>query len=202
MNLSDSFYVALCMTVLILGVVYWFWTQNQYIQRKLNLLENIVYEMKSSMTFSAPDPIDKVLSEHAAMAAPTVEHEPFEAPVESVADSNDIDAVLESLTEETGAPKDLPAATETVADSPVEADEVFEDLTPGGIGSGIVTDVSDIHNEAVLNGMGLKELRELAKQKGIAGAKTLRKHELVAAIRESKTTVTPFEIREGTLELS
>ena len=49
MNLSDTFYVALCMTVLILGVVYWFWTQNQYIQRKLNLLENIVFEMKTQL---------------------------------------------------------------------------------------------------------------------------------------------------------
>ena len=52
MNLSDTFHVALCMTVLIIGVVYWFWTQNQYIQRKLNLLENIVYDMKSSMVFN------------------------------------------------------------------------------------------------------------------------------------------------------
>jgi len=50
MNISDTFYVALCMTVLILGVVYWFWTQNQYIQRKMNLLENIVYEMKTLLS--------------------------------------------------------------------------------------------------------------------------------------------------------
>ena len=54
MNLSDTFYVALCMTVLILGVVYWFWTQNQFILRKLNMLENIVYEMKTSFQV-APD---------------------------------------------------------------------------------------------------------------------------------------------------
>jgi hypothetical protein len=217
MNLSDSFYVALCMTVLILGVVYWFWTQNQYIQRKLNLLENIVYEMKSSMNYGAPDPIDKALSEHAASAVTEAAAEPLNFTVVDETEA-DIDAVLDSLTEAAAAdaeaapfrraptPEALApvaeTAVESAAESAVEADEVFEDLTPGGVGTGIDTDVSDIHNESVLNGMGLKELRELAKQKGVAGAKTLRKHELVAAIRESKTTVTPFEIREGTLELN
>ena len=58
MNISDTFYVALCMTILIIGVVYWFWTQNQYIQRKLNLLENIVYEMKTSLN-NIPGPSDE-----------------------------------------------------------------------------------------------------------------------------------------------
>jgi hypothetical protein len=49
MNLSDTFYIALCMTVLILGVVYWFWTQTQFIQRKVNQLENIVYELNAGL---------------------------------------------------------------------------------------------------------------------------------------------------------
>ena len=47
MNIADSFYIALCMTVLLIGVVYWFWTQTQFLQRKMNLLENIVYELKT-----------------------------------------------------------------------------------------------------------------------------------------------------------
>lgn len=59
MSFNDTFYFALCMTVLLLGVVYWFWTQNQYLQRKLNTLEQIVYEMKAAFnsTVTAPDAI-------------------------------------------------------------------------------------------------------------------------------------------------
>lgn len=59
MSFNDTFYFALCMTVLLLGVVYWFWTQNQYLQRKLNTLEQIVYEMKSAFNsaVTAPDAI-------------------------------------------------------------------------------------------------------------------------------------------------
>jgi hypothetical protein len=47
MNLPDSFYIALCMTILLVGAVYWVWTQMQYVQRKVNVLENIVYELKT-----------------------------------------------------------------------------------------------------------------------------------------------------------
>ena len=47
MSLPETFYIALCVTILLLGVVYWFWTQVQYLQRKVNLLDNVVYEMKT-----------------------------------------------------------------------------------------------------------------------------------------------------------
>ena len=59
MSFTDTFYFALCMTVLVVGVVYWFWTQNQYLQRKLNMLELIVLELKAAFnsTVTAPDAI-------------------------------------------------------------------------------------------------------------------------------------------------
>ena len=47
MSLPDSFYIALCMTILLVGAVYWVWTQIQFVQRKVNVLENIVYELKT-----------------------------------------------------------------------------------------------------------------------------------------------------------
>ena len=47
MNIPETFYIALCVTILMLGIVYWFWTQVQYLQRKVNLLDNVVYEMKT-----------------------------------------------------------------------------------------------------------------------------------------------------------
>jgi hypothetical protein len=216
MNLSDSFYVALCMTVLMLGIVYWFWTQNQYIQRKLNLLENIVYEMKSSMSHThAPDPIDRVLAAAAAPGPSLSINEVPDTPIAEAAptpfaedDADSIDAALDAFDVDQGATEAPIAAPLADSDiTPIVADELFEDLTPGGSAASATavageTDVSDLNNESVLNGMGLKELRELAKQKGVANPKNLRKHELVSAIRASKTSVTPFEIREGTLELN
>ena len=205
MNLSDTFYVALCMTVLILGVVYWFWTQNQYIQRKLNLLENIVYEMKSAMhSAGPPDIVEKVLA-HAHD-----EFTPIESLQEDLPETENVEDILQELSETTltadsqTAPNVGTAVTAPapeVEGVPVEADEVV-DLQPGGVGSGAGEDVGDLNSESVLNGMGLKELKALATQKGVAGAKNMRKQDLVAAIRASKTTVTPFEVHEGTLSLN
>lgn len=207
MNLSDTFYVALCMTVLILGVVYWFWTQNQYIQRKLNLLENIVYEMKSAMhSGGPPDIVDKVLAQADFTPPHSIHHDYPEATTDMKIDHESVDDVLSSLAET------LPTEDEKITESttvekhedagvPIMAEEV-EDLQPGGVGSGAGEDVSDLNSESVLNGMGLKELKALATQKGVAGAKHMRKQELVAAIRASKTSVTPFEVHEGTLSLN
>lgn len=224
MNLSDTFYVALCMTILILGVVYWFWTQNQFIQRKLNLLENIVYDMKSSLNSVAPDPVEKAL----ASASLNHIHSHMDAAAAAggsgPVDLNDLDAddefdvafsASDAKDTELTAPDSVDAvlaqqSAQNSADVAPEPDiQPFDmgtpissdDLAPGGI-SGLDIDVSDTSNETVLNSMGLKELKELAEQKKIPNAKKMRKHELVAAIRASKTTVTPFEIKEGTIELN
>jgi hypothetical protein len=61
------------MTILIIGVVYWFWTQNQYIQRKLNLLENIVYEMKTNFNNSPESGEPAVLNKVDYPPAPSSE---------------------------------------------------------------------------------------------------------------------------------
>jgi hypothetical protein len=193
------------MTVLILGVVYWFWTQNQYIQRKLNLLENIVYEMKSVMNSGGPpDIVDKVLAQAEFHPIHDEDCDHGNNDVEEMKiEHESVDDVLNALAAEP-APEPAPApvveAVETEG-TPLTADEVV-DLQPGGVSAGGAEDVSDLNNESVLNGMGLKELKTLATQKGIAGAKNMRKQDLVAAIRSSKTSVTPFEVHEATLTLN
>ena len=218
MNLSDTFYVALCMTILILGVVYWFWTQNQFIQRKLNLLENVVYEMRSSLgPGAAPDGVSQALAAAAGAATayvPATQVEPVDF-ADLDLDQEDDNLFGGNLPRDVSgaeAPCEAPAplsynGSELPTDSdispfdegtPIGAD----DLAPGGL-AGVELDVSDTSNETVLNAMGLKELKELAEQKKIPNAKKMRKHELVAAIRASKTVVTPFEIKEGgTIELN
>ena len=223
MNLSDTFYVALCMTILILGVVYWFWTQNQFIQRKLNLLENVVYEMRSSLGSMSggggpPDGVEHALAAAAAAAAPASAAHP--EPVDfSDLDEEDVvfggnmpqDVSGSEPTLEI-APCEAPAPVSYNGSGPHEESDIrpfdegapisAEDLAPGGL-AGVEFDVSDTSNETVLNAMGLKELKELAEQKKIPNAKKMRKQELVAAIRASKTVVTPFEIKEGgTIDLN
>jgi hypothetical protein len=161
MNLPDSFYIALCMTVLMLGIVYWFWSQNQYLLRKINLLENIVYELKTICTSPPPIPVEPT----SYPSAPS-----------SVMEGDSDEEILAELLEEEEELHPLQRPPSPPVTPPSEED----DLQPGGVGSGIkeVTESSNI-----LETMTLKELRRLAEQRGIKGAAELKKKELLSQLK-------------------
>jgi len=205
MNIADSFYIALCMTVLLLGVVYWFWTQTQYLQRKMNLLENIVYELKTmagppeSVRPGGPPVSVRPGGPHEPSAPPTLRSESH---VTSSSDSPaaDVPSYPPPPGSELGEDDDLlheqlhAAVSSSGESSPanpkVEAG-ANDDLQPGGVGSGLSVDGDSASPFAdsqkprgnVLDGMTLKELRRLAEQRNIAGASTMRKQALIEALR-------------------
>jgi len=159
MNLPDSFYIALCMTVLLLCVVYWFWTQNQYLLRKMNLLENIVYELKT--VYKTPPPASA----------------PSSAPMEPAVYAPAPSSVLE---EDDRLHEELLAEEES---KPILSSELpslsVDELQPGGIGSGVQEEPSN-----ALEGMTLKELRRLGDQRGIKGVAEMKKREILAQLKE------------------
>ena len=175
------------MTVLILGVVYWFWTQNQFILRKLNMLENIVYEMKTSLHGNVPGAHDL----NPATYAP--------APSSVLGDDEDIEH--EELLSE--AEESDNTVAESVSEPVVAESSIPDALQPGGVGSGVKNIVipDSSAKGSVLDGMTLKELRRLAEQKGVSGADKMRKQVLIDAIN-ALPKMTPFEATEATLELS
>lgn len=190
MSLPDSFYLALCMTVLLVGAVYWVWTQMQFVQRKVNVLENIVYELKTLCSKQSPEsplpPVtyppapSSVLGEDEDLLHETLQKEvddgiPFETleTSESIPEPAHQPATLDDILQE----ETVFEAEEQIAqfDEPEKSD----DLQPGGIGSG----VSDQALSSALDGMQLKELRRLAEQRGITGVKEKKRKELIEAIR-------------------
>jgi len=202
MNLSDTFYIALCMTVLILGVVYWFWTQNQFIQRKVNQLENIVYELNAGLNrVSGGGPGSSVASPY----APPPSGEDEEDEEDDL--QGDLRAELEAVPEATGSSAVRPfvesddagsieADVLDVLDAPgdatvtqevAEANAIADDLQPGGVGSGVPEPSSDAKG-SVLDTMTLKELKRLAEQRGIAGTSSMRKPALIEALRAAPST--------------
>lgn len=215
MNLSDTFYVALCMTVLILGVVYWFWTQNQYIQRKLNLLENIVFEMKTQISnlASAPDNLS-MPTMPAGLPVPGLTptglapatYAPAPADDEDDLLHEDLHAQASPLKEDDFTDMPTPVAnvlvTPSAPSSPVSAEG--DDLQPGGVGSGVEEKVmpDSTAGQGALDGMTLKELRRLAEIRGVSGATHLRKQQLIDALRILPSEVKPYNTSESTLDLS
>jgi hypothetical protein len=176
MNISDTFYIALCMTVLIIGVVYWFWTQTQHLQRKINLLENIVYEFKASVS-SVPS-MSSMSSSGAASEAPLPSYEPPSEDDEGL--HEDLHSDLSPVEESSSGT--VEPITNIVAGATVS---LSDDLQPGGVGSGLdelMTPDSKIKPSA-LEAMTLKELRRLAEQRNVPNSSTLRKQALIEALR-------------------
>ena len=217
MNLSDTFYVALCMTVLILGAVYWFWTQNQFMLRKLNLLENIVYEMK--MALSTGPPLGAPADDNGVGGFNQTSYAPAPG---SVMSDDDAELLNDDLHGALGSGGQVPAFLPVSQDSPVlevsesavyskPADEpaiaaqfdnasapVSDDLQPGGVGSGVPEAKAGTNP---YDSMKLTELRRLAESRGISGAKDMRKQALIDALRNAPTMST-FDLNEGVLELN
>ena len=217
MNLSDTFYVALCMTVLILGAVYWFWTQNQFMLRKLSLLENIVYEMK--MALSAGPPLGAPAADNGAGVGGFNQTSYAPAPGSVMSDddaellNDDLHGALDGASESPFVPVSQDSPVLEVSESAMyskPADEpaaepvelapvpVSDDLQPGGVGSG-VPEVKAGTNP--YDSMKLTELRRLAESRGISGAKDMRKQALIDALRNAPTMST-FDLNEGVLELN
>ena len=216
MSLSDTFYVALCMTVLILGAVYWFWTQNQFMLRKLSLLENIVYEMKMALS-TAPSPA----ADAGAVSGSGLNNTSYApAPGSVMSDddaellNDDLQGVLAPSEESSSAPfvpisQDSPVLQVSEQPSYAKPDEASEpvtdtvkssadDLQPGGVGSG-VPEVKT--GESAYDSMKLTELRRLAESRGISGAKEMRKQALIDALRNAPT-MGSFDLTDGVLELN
>jgi hypothetical protein len=195
MNIADSFYIALCMTVLLLGVVYWFWTQTQYLQRKINLLENIVYELKTSMDphgeglpgAIGPSPPGghppSGIPSPAGVPSSRIEPEAKYPPAPGSELGEDEDLLHETLLQESGAPV---ISKEEAVPSVVAESVVPDDLQPGGVGSGLPESSREEAQRPrghVLDGMTLKELRRLAEQRNVPGASNMRKQALIDALR-------------------
>jgi hypothetical protein len=194
MNIPESFYVALCMTVLLVGVVYWFWSQNQYIQRKINLLENIVYEMKELYTnrssFVGP-PAEIKHTKYSPPAYVEPEHQSDEEIHKKLISEVEHEVELVEKEEEAGVEKHqtIEELMHEEKNEELNMEQPFfppmdshDDLQPGGVGSGLKgVEVSD--QSSSLDGMTVKELRRLAEQRGIENAGDFRKKELIAKLR-------------------
>jgi hypothetical protein len=175
MNLPDSFYIALCMTVLMLGIVYWFWSQNQFLLRKINLLENIVYELKTICTSHPP-----------VHSAPVIEPTSYPPAPSSVVEEEELHEEL--FQEEEVAQSSMAPSTEEASD-----------LQPGGVGSGMETAVESSN---LLESMTVKELRRLAEQRGIKSANELKKKELLVELKKGVQPPSVLAAFQDTKDLS
>ena len=186
----ESLFLILSGVILAAGVLYWFWSHIQLTQKKVQLLENAVFELRGMLRpEAAPGP-------SSSSGPPDVPVAP--GPVESSGPVSQ------------DAYEDLPD-DDNWSEGPVPTDapqlQVSEDLQPGGRAFApsplkevaaaaaepavaefrelFVSSAEDTKQTSEsLEAMPVKELRRLAEQRGIQGTADMKKKEILSALRQ------------------
>lgn len=193
----ESIFLILSGAILAAGVLYWFWSHIQLTQKKVQLLENAVFELRGMLT-SGP-------SASAPAPASVPEVEPASQPQYNDLPDDDWDTPVKStsLEELQGQNDDLQPgghARSPMLDVKETSESEFRELfvqPPAPVSpSPSAKEVKEVGAES-LEGMPVKELRRLAEQRGLTGVSDLKKKELISALRQQ---IAPTE--EATLDLT
>ena len=203
----ESIFLILSGAILAAGILYWFWSHIQLTQKKVQLLENAVFELRGmqgppsssnpSSSSSNPSSSSSNPSDEELVYNDIEDDDVQEQTNDWHVASTPLDAIPIDL--QPGGRLEVPAA-----DNDTQFRELFIQEKPKSPAiSQIVTEVPAINQES-LESMPVKELRRLAEQRGLTGVSELRKKELIAALRNLITPpVTEVEKEnEVTLDLT
>ena len=210
----ESIFLMLSAVILFAGILYWFWSHIQLTQKKVQLLENAVFELRGMMTPPGgppPSPVGAGGSSGSGAAPPVYDDLPdddWEQNEGDLADANEIRSTPLSEIGSSLGPRDVLVSRED------------DDLMPGGAPALHVSEqveeeqmpqedfrelfvshdvATPVRTPESLESMPVKELRRLAEQRGIAGAADMRKKEILAALRKQ---VSPEVAVQKTLDLN
>ena len=203
----ETIFLILSGVILAAGVLYWFWSHIQLTQKKVQLLENAVFELRGLMTRGDPGsqapstPLAPVYQDLA-----DDEEEWSDAPQPSkTADigSTPLSALSGDVDLQPGGRLEVPSPGPQES-APVTTDDQFRELflqrspapTPPAVAAAAAAAVNEktvstgpavvavaVSNEA-LDAMPVKDLRRLAEQRGLTGVSDMRKKEILSALRQ------------------
>jgi len=207
----ESIFLILSGAILAVGVLYWFWSHIQLTQKKVQLLENAIFELRSMVANKEP--------------APGLVPGPAPGPEPVYTDLADDDDWTPSAPAPSSSTSLSPSpVNQAIASTPLESlNNDNPDLQPGGRAE-VPSDVASppnqaeqfrelflksekvdnkVENSESLEAMPVRELRRLAEQRGLTGVSDMKKKELLAALRQAVPSPAKNEVTvERTLDLT
>jgi hypothetical protein len=183
----ESIFLILSGVILAAGVLYWFWSHIQLTQKKVQLLESAVFELRGVLVpATAPaKPTEQVDNDW----EPETETE-IEAAAPVPQQSTSLEELASTEVAEASEPEELqPGGGAKVGD---EFRELFIQHDPPSATT--PSPAREISSQESLETMPVRELRRLAEQRGLTGVSELRKKELLTALRQ-QITMTPAEAK-------
>jgi hypothetical protein len=192
----EVIFLILSGVILMAGILYWFWSHIQLTQKKVQLLENAVFELRGMLANKGPEspaPImEAVPSIHTASPAAVYkdikddEEEDDWAPVTPLESGSDLvpgghidTPVLTVVEEEVSLEQKLAERSH----QETQFRDLFVPTSPSPKTETVVTTVVQQPPSASLESMPVKDLRRLAEERGIAGVAEMRKKDILAALR-------------------
>ena len=219
----ESIFLILSGAILAAGVLYWFWSHIQLTQKKVQLLENAVFELRgmlqnredgsgsgsgpsgpSGPSSGSAEPVYQDLPDDDEWDAPA----PVSAsasPARDAIASTPLEALRggeDDLQPGGGASQGLSPQKESQdASKDASPNEQFRELFASAPPSPpTVRAHAPVATDTSLESMPVKELRRLAEQRGITGVSDLKKKELLSALRQQITSV-PVAATTGAKEV-
>jgi hypothetical protein len=216
----ETLFLVLSGAILAAGVLYWLWSHIQLTQKKVQLLENAVFELRGMLTSgaggsgpgapgsgapSSGGPSNSPAPSVAQTSYKDLADDDWEAPdtTDDVAQVSTPLPVLEvGSVQQAPVSEDLmPGGRALLPEEPIQAQEQAKEVSAEQfrelfISSDSVTAVHNVSKPQTpesLESMPLKELRRLAEQRGIKGSADMRKKEILAALR-SQISVSRDEV--------
>jgi len=181
----ESMFLILSGVILASGVLYWFWSHIQLTQKKVQLLENAVFELRSMLS---PGLVESGLP-----------NESQEQP--EYKDLEDDDWTEPQVQVQAPVPVQVqePATITIIREEPAHVDFMAELQARESLVQTNVVTVNDNENNnendndnektvetednQTLEGLTLKVLRSMASQRGITGTSDMKKKDVIAALR-------------------
>lgn len=182
--LSDTLTVGLVLVLLFGSIALYLYTRIQQAEQKITLLEHILLDLKMSAeikTYSElPAEIPKNISSESS-------YEPFEEDDDDIAPGVTIKAYSptssvskHSLQEESELKSDIDDYSEVIQNA--ISNTITDDVL---MGSEEKKEVSDQKVSVNYESMTLKDLQSMAKQRGITSASTMKKAQIIEALKTS-----------------
>lgn len=186
----ESIFLILSGVIVMAGILYWFWSHIQLVQKKVQLLENAVFEVRNMIPKAPSHPMSQ-------SEGPVAAQEPYqdledddweEKPVEVEQTSTPLESLgLPTSVVDVVAPPPTPTTLE-------REEPMKEELQSGGseaafrelfVGTDSVVESSqtEARTPESLDAMPLRDLRRLAEQRGIQGAGEMRKKAILEALK-------------------
>lgn len=213
----ETIFIILSGAILVAGVLYWLWSHIQLTQKKVQLLENAVFELRSMLAARGTEPpvpammggdrpiVEDVIGS-VAPAAKSSEYKDLEdddwhepageddvktVPLVSTPLDNTPDLIVNEAPSEPIRDDLMPGGRISVPNV-VDEQQPVRELTLADDGERFrefFKQPESVRTPESLESMPVKELRRLAEQRGIVGAADMRKKEILTALRQQITPV-------------